>query len=88
MSISLHLFVFQKGARWQLRTAPLWSFTTLSTHKDLWPEAAVGSHDLLHHHLVYLFRGLAFRKDTVLGAVLKRSLEIVVNNIDPHGYSH
>lgn len=82
------LFVFQKGARWQLKRAPLWSFTTLSTHKDLWPEAAMGSRDLLHHHLVYLFRGPAFRKGTVLGAVLKRSLAIVINNIDRHRYSH
>lgn len=59
----------------------------LFLHKDSWPEAAMRSHDRLHHPLVYLFRGPAFRKGTVLGAELKRSLAIVTNNIDSHEYS-
>lgn len=31
-------------------------FAILFTHQDLWPEASVGSHNLLPHHLVSLFR--------------------------------
>lgn len=44
------------------------AFAILSPHKDLWPEASMGSHDLLPHHLIYLFRALAVGKGTVLGA--------------------
>lgn len=42
------------------------------THKDLWPEAFMGLHGLLHHHLVYLFRVPVVRKGRALDAVHTR----------------